>query len=496
MQILKQLHGLEIAEYIALIATLISLLVGIFTELWLFPLLFLSITVVLNILNRLRFQMIQRKRMAAMGKKLQQQLHSEIQSLTPNYTPPPPIVAAASPNDLDDVILATVTESLSSIEQSVKTIIQYLNAHTLPERMEKLENLCQTLQAEIVELKGQDLKVAPQNSVPNYEIPIISVKIADDLVVASPQWHYCRCLTQHSEAVSGLRIHPLEPYLISSSWDQTVKIWEIETGNLKNSHNVHAQGVLALALYQNESDFILATGGFDQTIKQWLLSASGELDLKSTLTAHTGSIHGLALLGDRLVSVSYDQTVKQWEKATGELICSSFDPSGAIYAVAVHSQENLIISGGGDGKISFWRGETGEFCGSLSGNLSSVGAIALSPDGQTVAAGCVDGSIKLWQIDHEKLTSEAKIKPIRCLNAHQGHVKALMFSPDGQFLYSGGADGNLRLWHSRQDKAVKTLTIEDNSTPRLDGILSLALSFDGMYLIAGTTQGTIHVWQK
>jgi WD40 repeat protein len=219
------------------------------------------------------------------------------------------------------------------------------------------------------------------------------------------------------------------------------------------------------------------------------------------LTEHSGSIHALALATKRqiLISGSYDQTIKQWDLATGNMLKSSYDDSGAIYAIAVNESAQIIASAGGDGRVTLWQLETGEELRWLTGNISSVESLSISPDGRTLAAGCIDGQIKLWQLE-PGLSGSRQLPqpplPIRILNAHVGQVKSLVFSPDGLTLLSSGADGTIKTWHPNSIEAVNAIAISDDSTSRLTPVFSLTISADGQLLAAGSADGKIKVWQR
>jgi WD40 repeat protein len=494
-----RLHWLEIAEYLALILTFFSLLVAIASKVLLFPMVCLFIALVLNLINRLRFQNLNRKRLSGALKQLQGQ-SQDIQALAAEREK---IVEPAPPSIPVDN-LAAFQENIVSLERSLNGIVRYLNERNLPERIEQLEKYYAQLEREISYLSQQSTE-APEIDVfqPELTTPIPPEPLNVSEIAPIPTfsgWQYLYTLNAHTDAVASLALSGDRRFLASASWDRHLKLWEMTTGNLINPAVGHSQGILAvifLDAQDSDESYELATGGFDRVIKFWSLAPDREekfnLRLQQSITAHNGSIHALAFSARRqtLISGSYDRTIEEWDCKTGENLSSFYDNGGAIYTVAINELERVVAGAGSDGCIALWQLETKEKLGTLSGNISTVETLAISPDGRTIAAGCIDGTIKLWELEPNKVISQ---KPIRILNAHIGQVKALVFTPD-ETLISGGADGAIAIWHPSSVESIESLSMTDESD-RTTSICSLAIASNGQFLAAGSADGKIRLWQR
>jgi COMPASS component SWD3 len=478
-------HGLELAEYIALGLTLLTLIA---MGAGFLPLFLLVVTFGLNILNRLRERTRQLQRLTEITGHLQEQweeekeaLSAQIQSLSP---------AAAKDNAR---AVAELEENILALEQSYNQIIQYINRNALLERIEHLEKSYSRLQREILPINEEsaDITATKAENEPQITLPTLNLTRTSP-PVPIPHWHYYRRLTAHREMITAIAITEDQRFLISVSWDRTLKIWDFARGTLINTLEAHDQGILALAVTGN-GDYHLATGGFDQTVKLWTLASDGSnLELDQIFLGHLGSIHGLdfASRWHFLVSGSYDQTLKQWnlEQETEEF--SSYDSLGAIYALAVAPNQDFIAAAGGDGTVSLWQLGSGEKIAVLSGNVSSVQSLAIAADSQIIAAGCVDGTVKIWQYDPEK---SGYFAPIRVINAHNGQVTSLVFAEEGQWLFTGGTDGEIKIWLANSQQAIATLTAADG---RSSPISSLVLSPDYCHLAAAAADGSITIWEN
>ncbi|MEC4817515.1 MAG: WD40 repeat domain-containing protein [Scytonema sp. PMC 1069.18] len=116
----------------------------------------------------------------------------------------------------------------------------------------------------------------------------------------------------HSHIVRSLAVSTDGKILVSGSRDKTIKIWQLETGELIRTLKGHRDGVYAIALSPDGQ--IIASGSADKTIKLWHME-TGELLATFTGHAHTVTAVAFTASGELLVSGSLDKTIKIWQKS-------------------------------------------------------------------------------------------------------------------------------------------------------------------------------------
>ena len=99
---------------------------------------------------------------------------------------------------------------------------------------------------------------------------------------------------------------------------------------------------------------ILATGSDDNTIKLWDVNTG---QLITTLSSHSWSVMAVAFTadGETLISASWDKTVKLWRVNTAEEIFTLSGHVDSVSAVAVSHVAQLIASGSKDKTIKLWQ---------------------------------------------------------------------------------------------------------------------------------------------
>lgn len=488
---------LEWLEYAGILFTIIGLVVSFLSQSNNLLFIALTLTLVFNVINRVRSENrsksrigaalnVQLKKFSAEVAQINEKIDQYIETQAKLTTPP-----KISSNRIksDNQIIASLQDDVESLNKSITSIIEYIQEHKLEPRIKNLELLYQSSRKPI-NPSPRDLKLPDRNiliQAQNYDIEP-PPKIA---------WRCIYILNAHNQSVTDLAITDDRKYLLSTSWDQYLKIWSLENGNEIDGVKASDQGVLTVAICG--SDYLhqgVVTGSLDQDLKIWSLRGDKDnlrFSLRHTLTHHTGSIHGLAIASEAktIVSGSYDQTVKQWDLETGCLLESCYDETGAINAVAIHEKGGFIASGGGDGIITLWQLGSNQKLGLLVGNVTSLESITISEAGNCIAAGCTDGKIKIWYLPSTTFNLFLEIEVTFELQGHHGQVMDLIFSPDGKLLYSGGVDGLVKIWHLATGKELGHLKIADDNR-----IFSLALSKNGDILAAGGVDGTIKIWQQ
>ncbi|MEH2323580.1 MAG: serine/threonine-protein kinase [Nostoc sp.] len=172
-------------------------------------------------------------------------------------------------------------------------------------------------------------------------------------------------ITGHQLQVNSVAFSPQGQILASASYDRTIRLWQIpalesfptEIQNrpcysLLSTLSGHAWAVLTVAF--SPDGRILATGSDDNTIKLWEVN-SGQLIC--TLVGHSWSVVAVAFTadGETLLSASCDKTVKLWRVSTAEEIMTLSGHVDSVSAVAVSQVRQLIASGSKDKTIKLWQ---------------------------------------------------------------------------------------------------------------------------------------------
>lgn len=243
--------------------------------------------------------------------------------------------------------------------------------------------------------------------------------------------------------------------------------------------DVHA-AVTSLAFSPDNKT--LASGSYGNTVKFWDVATGEE---RATLTGHGDAVLTVAFSpdGKTLASGSQDKTIKLWDVKTGKELAALRGHTSNPNTLAYSPDGKTLASGGGEHEIKLWDVGTGRERGLLKGHTGAVHSVAYSPDGNTLASGSSDKTVRLWDVETGK--------EMAVLKGHPEGVTSVAFNPDGKTLASGGGTNNssmdmIKLWDVATGKETATLK-------GIWGVNSVAFSSDGKTLAAQDNL-TIKLW--
>ncbi|KAF5568483.1 f-box WD-40 domain-containing protein [Fusarium phyllophilum] len=174
--------------------------------------------------------------------------------------------------------------------------------------------------------------------------------------------YFIRVLAGHTHSVRAISAHG--DTLVSGSYDSTVRVWRISTGEALHVLHGHSQKVYSVVLDHERNRCI--SGSMDSLVKIWDLATGACL---YTLEGHSLLVGLLDLRDERLVSAAADSTLRIWDPENGKCRNTLMAHTGAI---TCFQHDGRKVISGSEKTVKMWDVRTGECVQDLLSDLSGV----------------------------------------------------------------------------------------------------------------------------
>ncbi|CAG8893899.1 unnamed protein product [Penicillium nalgiovense] len=197
---------------------------------------------------------------------------------------------------------------------------------------------------------------------------------------------------------------PEQPLIVSGSRDSNLRVWKLpqpgdseyfprtesdeECPSLIRVLTGHQHSVREIAAYGDT----LVSGSYDCTVRVWKISTGESLH---RLEGHTFKVYSVCLDHERnrCISGSMDNTVKIWSLDTGALLYNLEGHSSLVGLLDL--KEDLLVSAAADSTLRIWNPANGHCQSTLSNHTGAI--TCFQHDGQKIISGS-DASVKMWDI--------------------------------------------------------------------------------------------------
>jgi WD40 repeat protein len=232
----------------------------------------------------------------------------------------------------------------------------------------------------------------------------------------------------------------------------------------------------------------------DQWSLPWIRPCTASLvtvddPIERTLTGHTEDILAQVMTHDGryVITGSKDMSIRIWDLQTGEMHHGWKGSRTPIRALALASDDSILLSGDEGGKIRGWdlrarirQRKLGKPLFVLLGHEARVTTLSLTPDNQHLLSGSADNTLRLWDL----AARESSLQ----IQGHAGDITAALIAPEGSRAFSGAKDRTIRVWDLATGACVQTLEGHTETVHSMAPIPGTAR------ILSASLDGTLRVW--
>lgn len=264
----------------------------------------------------------------------------------------------------------------------------------------------------------------------------------------------------------------MKKLLVSSSRDQTARVWDVASGRELHKFTGFRCSVKSVAFTPDGRT--VAASGNDGMIKLWDLKTGNELHSFVHINSADIDMSVYSIAFDRTGKTIYgangDGTISEWNIAQQKETRVWKAHTGNAFRIQFNRDYSLLASVGFDALVKLWDTTDWHEVRSMSMaresaavNIPSTG-LTFSRDGKLIAASDIGLDQKranyvyvqamVWTLDNgEKLWT---------LEGHKFDINGLVFTNDDKFLLTGSVDRTIKYWDMKTGRETRAISLPPN----------------------------------
>jgi WD40 repeat protein len=280
----------------------------------------------------------------------------------------------------------------------------------------------------------------------------------------------------HPTSINCIKFIPDTEYLATGSSDDTIRVWDFNGKEIKIFIG-HIAPVTQIDFTNFNNEIIMVSSSEDNTVKIWNYSTA---ELLKSYSDATNIVKVVRFINDKVITGSKDKHLRIYNLQNDQLL---FDlETGAVTALAVHpGPQTFCVIGTVTNHLVVIDYENGSIIKKSLSHELPIQGLDFSSDGKLLVSSSLDKQVKVWNVisDFSELVS---------FQAHTSAVTGVRFCPNKDSFASCGFDRNTHIFQPGNIKPVKRF-----KGPKL-AVTDLAWNETGDKLAVSSADGSFRIY--
>ncbi|KAL0272188.1 UNVERIFIED_CONTAM: hypothetical protein PYX00_005264 [Menopon gallinae] len=279
-----------------------------------------------------------------------------------------------------------------------------------------------------------------------------------------------------------------EVIVATGGYDHTVKLWHAKTGSCHRTFQHTGSQVNDLEITPDKQ--VIAAAGYQKILMFELNSKN-----PNPIINYEGIVKNVTSIGFQedgkwMYTGGEDCSARIWDLRSRNLQCQRiFQVSAPVNCVKLHPNQSELVVGDQSGVIHLWDLKTDHNEQLIPEAEASIQDISIDPEGSYMAAVNNKGHCYIWALTNSGADEPTKLNPKHKIVAHNRYALSCVFSPDSTLLVTTSADQTARVWKTADFSLYQELKVEDQRW-----VWSAAFSIDSQYILTASSDGVARLW--
>ena len=288
-------------------------------------------------------------------------------------------------------------------------------------------------------------------------------------------------LSDRNAGISCCRVNPWNPKQVAiSTWAGTVEVYDTTTGDCLQVQK--RQSPQLAVEWVNKG--VIASGGADGIL------FFNDLQVGS----HSGPISCLSLVGQYLISGSFDRTVKVWDIISRTMVTEYTELSAKVLRIANDGKSQVFVAC--TERTIFRFDLTNVECSDTVEAPLPYQTRSIAANESFLAIGTYEGRVSVAHLSgnpSKQIAFKAHVSQEEVKICYP--VNTMEFAKATNYLATGGSDGAISIWDVDSQRVVQALG-DESGCPFDTSVASISFSNDGNLLAAAVSYSFEHGEQE
>lgn len=277
--------------------------------------------------------------------------------------------------------------------------------------------------------------------------------------------------------------------LATGGYDHTIKLWQAHAGVCYWTGQHADSQVNSLCLTPDNQK--IAAAGYQHIRLYDLNSSSPNPIINYEGVSKNVTCVGFQEDGKWMYTTGEDAHARIWDLRGKSVQCHhAYKTTAAINYAVLHPNQTELILCDDSGMIHVWNLRNDRNEQLIPEHEATIQCVAVDPNGKYLAAVNNQGRCHIWSLFYDFPGESLQLKPQNEILAHTRQALKCKFSPDSMLLVTTSADQTASVWRTKDFSLCQKLSVSGGQK----WVWDAAFTNDSQYVITASSDGLARLW--